>query len=77
MSKHYQLETNLSLSGSNADKRIQIKPSEQGYLISSLHDAVQGKDFDSRLSHIVKALKSNPKNPLLLAIVMIKIYNFL
>ena len=67
MSKHYQLETNLSLSGSNADKRIQIKPSEQGYLISSLYDAVQGKDFDSRLSHIVKALKSNPKKSIIIS----------
>ena len=35
MSKHYQLESNLSLTGSNADKRIKIKPSEQGYLISN------------------------------------------
>ena len=58
MSKHYQLETNLSLSGANADKRIQIKPSEHGYLISSLYDALKGKKFDSRLSPIVKSLQS-------------------
>ena len=32
MSKHYQLETNLSLTGSNADKRIKIKPSEHSSL---------------------------------------------
>ena len=36
MSKHYQIETNMSLSGANADKRIQIKPSEQAYLIKSI-----------------------------------------
>ena len=59
MSKHYQLETNLSLSGANADKRIQIKPSEQGYLISSLLDGLRGEKFDSRLSSIVKALSSS------------------
>ena len=59
MSKHYQIESNMSLSGANADKRIQIKPSEQGYLISSLYDAINGKQFDDRLKNIVKALKSN------------------
>ena len=59
MSKHYQIETNMSLSGANADKRIQIKPSEQGYLISSLLDGISGKSFDKRLTKIVSALKSN------------------
>ena len=59
MSKHYQIETNLSLSGANADNRMQIKPSEQGFLISSLYDGIQGKTFDKRLSSIVKGLQSN------------------
>ena len=59
MSKHYQLESNMSLTGANADKRIQIKPSEQGYLISSLLDGINGKKYDARLTDIVKALKSN------------------
>ena len=31
--RHYQVESALSLSGSNADERIQIKPSEQAVLI--------------------------------------------
>ena len=68
MSKHYQIETNLSLSGANADNRIRIKPSEQGFLISSLYDGIQGKNIDLSSSSkyiqdvfpkIIKDLKSN------------------
>ena len=68
MSKHYQIETNLSLSGANADNRIRIKPSEQGFLISSLYDGIQGKNIDLSSSSkyiqdvfpkIIKELKSN------------------
>ena len=58
MSKHYQIETNMSLTGANADKRIQIKPSEQGYLMSSLLDGINGKKCDPRLKNIVKAFKT-------------------
>ena len=29
MSKHYQIESTLTLTGSNADERIQIKPSKE------------------------------------------------
>ena len=46
MSKHYQIETNLSLTGSNADQRIQIKPSEQDYLLSNLLQGIYGKKVD-------------------------------
>ena len=61
MSKHYQIETNLSLSGSNADKRIVIKPSEQKVLLSDLYSSLSsGSDpKDSRLLEVVKKLKLN------------------
>ena len=59
MSKHYQIETNLSLSGSNADQRIQIKPSEQAYLLSNIYKALDGSSVDNRLEKIVKDLKQN------------------
>ena len=36
MSKHYQLESTLTLTGSNADERIQIKPSEQKSLLINM-----------------------------------------
>ena len=36
MSRHYQVEGYMSLTGSNADSRIQIRPSEMGAAISAL-----------------------------------------
>ena len=67
MSKHYQIETNMSLTGANADKRIQIKPSEQGYLMSSLLDGINGKICDPRLKNIVKALTSNKSKSIVIS----------
>ena len=40
MSRHYQVESGMSLTGSNADNRILVKPSEQGAAICALYDAV-------------------------------------
>ncbi len=42
MSKHYQFETKLSLTGSNADVRATIKPSENGIAAAYLLKAVGG-----------------------------------
>ena len=38
MSRHYQFESLLSVSGANADKRIPIKPSQQGKYVLRLYD---------------------------------------
>ena len=43
MSRHFQFETNMSISGSNADVRGMIKPSEQGKAVALLHKEVTGK----------------------------------
>jgi MoCo/4Fe-4S cofactor protein with predicted Tat translocation signal len=40
MSKHYQFETVMSLTGSNADVRVPVKPSEQGKVVVALHNAI-------------------------------------
>jgi MoCo/4Fe-4S cofactor protein with predicted Tat translocation signal len=40
MSKHYQFESNLSLTGSNADERIPVKVSEQGKVVVNLFNAI-------------------------------------
>jgi molybdopterin-containing oxidoreductase family iron-sulfur binding subunit len=40
MSKHIQVESHMSLTGSNADNRILVKPSEQGAAILSLYNAL-------------------------------------
>jgi len=40
MSRHIQVESYMSVTGSNADSRIMIKPSEQGAAIATLYNAV-------------------------------------
>jgi len=42
MSRHYQFETAMSLTGSNADVRVPIKPSEMGAVTLALYNAVTG-----------------------------------
>lgn len=42
MSRHIQFESNLSLTGSNADVRVPIKPSEEGLVIAAIYNAVVG-----------------------------------
>ncbi|RFC55781.1 4Fe-4S dicluster domain-containing protein [Brumimicrobium aurantiacum] len=36
MNKHYQIESNMSITGSNADVRLMIKPSEEAGLLAAL-----------------------------------------
>lgn len=43
MSRLIQFESNMSYTGSNADHRVLIKPSEQGLAIAKLHNAVAQK----------------------------------
>ena len=43
MSRHYHFESNLSLTGANADYRTAIKPSEQGKAIIALYNAIAVK----------------------------------
>lgn len=40
MSRHYQFESNLSLTGSNADYRTPIKPSQVGPLAGAMYNAI-------------------------------------
>ena len=42
MSRHIQVESHMSLTGSNADNRILVKPSEQGAAIAYLANAIVG-----------------------------------
>ncbi len=42
MSRHYQVESYMSLTGSNADNRILVKPSEQGAAIVALYNELTG-----------------------------------
>ncbi len=46
MSKHWQFESYMSVTGSNADKRITIKASEEGKAVVALYKALQGGSAD-------------------------------
>src|SRR5665811_2188428 len=42
MSRHIQFESGMSLTGTNADVRIAIKPSEEGVALVNLYNAITG-----------------------------------
>lgn len=42
MSRHIQVESHMSLTGSNADNRILVKPTEQGVAIAQLYNDITG-----------------------------------
>lgn len=45
MSRHIQFESGLSMTGSNADVRIAIKPSEEAAVLISLYNAITGSSL--------------------------------
>lgn len=47
MSRHIQVESHMSLTGSNADNRILVRPSEQGAAIVALYNAITGGNIQS------------------------------
>ncbi len=54
MSRHIQFETGMSVTGTNADVRIPIKPSEEGPALVALYNAISGVTLPG-----TKALKNN------------------
>ncbi|KAA1245115.1 TAT-variant-translocated molybdopterin oxidoreductase [Aquimarina sp. RZ0] len=66
MSKHIQFEANMSLSGANADKRVQVTPSQQKQVLASLYKYVTGNGAKGTLdgaldAEVVKAAKQIQK----------------
>ncbi|MCG8892784.1 TAT-variant-translocated molybdopterin oxidoreductase [Tenacibaculum finnmarkense] len=62
MSYHVQVESNMSLAGANADKRLVVKPSDQVYALVNLYNAVTGESIPSKATKIdaeIKKLASN------------------
>jgi MoCo/4Fe-4S cofactor protein with predicted Tat translocation signal len=43
MSRHYHFETNLTLTGANADYRTPIRPSQEGLVVAALYNAMAAK----------------------------------
>ena len=59
MSRHYQFESNLSLTGANADYRSMIKPSQEGLVIAQLYNSITGKSDKviDKIANLEKAAK--------------------
>lgn len=55
MSRHVQFETGLSLTGTNADVRVAVKPSEEGPLLISIYNELTGSNLSGGLSTNPKA----------------------
>lgn len=87
MSKHIQFESNMTLTGGNADKRYMVKPSEQAQVLLNIYNALVGGSSNGAVSEgtkqAVKALKAagskavivtgiNDKNAQLLALAINK-----
>ncbi|MGF1556128.1 TAT-variant-translocated molybdopterin oxidoreductase [Paucihalobacter sp.] len=59
MSRHIQFESNMSLTGANADKRVPLTPSQQKIALAKLYSYVVGSSVSASLpEHIDAAVKS-------------------
>jgi len=78
MSKHYQFESIMSVSGANADIRVPIKPSEEGTVAVNLYNAVAKQTgmptlpsavttYDDAISKIAADLCANKGKSLVVA----------
>jgi len=57
MSHHVQIESNMSQTGANADKRIPLKPSEQVAALIQLYNAVTGNTVSTKTTSADAAIK--------------------
>lgn len=63
MSRHYQFESNLSLTGANADYRGMMKPSQEAAVLTQIYNTVAGKSAaDSGVQYVEKAAKELLEN---------------
>ena len=58
MSRHIQFESNMTLSGANADKRVMLKPSEQAFALLNLYNAVTGSNLSSKATPVDAQIKA-------------------
>ena len=66
MSRHYQIESRMSLSGSKADNRIFVKPSEQGAAIAALYNELTsgsgGPKVNDKAAGAIKKMAADLRN---------------
>ncbi|NNK82877.1 MAG: TAT-variant-translocated molybdopterin oxidoreductase, partial [Flavobacteriaceae bacterium] len=57
MSRHIQFESNMTLSGANADKRVPLTPSQQKIALAKLYGKITGQSVSGTLpSHLEEAV---------------------
>jgi len=61
MSRHIQFESNMTLTGANADKRVLVKPSEQVFALINLYNAITGATASSKATQADKAIEAAAK----------------
>ena len=57
MSYHVQIESNMSLTGANADKRVVVKPSDQVFALLNLYNAITGANVPSKATPVDATVK--------------------
>ena len=64
MSRHIQFESNMSLTGANADKRVPLTPSEQKIALAKLYSYVVGSSVSGSLPEAVDEAVKNAASQL-------------
>jgi MoCo/4Fe-4S cofactor protein with predicted Tat translocation signal len=67
MSRHIQFESNMSLTGANADKRVPLKPSEQKVALAKLYGKITGNAVSGSLPANVEEAVNTSASELLKA----------
>ena len=67
MLRHLQVESNLSLTGANADSRYRLKPSAVFKTLVEVYNGLNGGTADNTASEIVKELRAKGSNAVVLA----------
>lgn len=67
MLRHIQVESNLSLTGANADSRFRLKPSAVFKTLVEVYNGLNGGTADKTASEIVKELEAKGSNAVVLA----------
>ena len=73
MSRHFQFETIMSVTGANADYRSAIKPSQEGLVAAAILEGLKGKSvsvgesIDENIKKAVKGLKASKGKSLVVA----------
>ncbi|MFN0728194.1 TAT-variant-translocated molybdopterin oxidoreductase [Polaribacter gochangensis] len=57
MSRHIQFESNMTLTGANADKRVILKPSEQVFALINLYNEVTSSNLTSKATPVDAEIK--------------------